>query len=718
MMLTIPGLARADRYEVLLRDGTTITGDQLRHLAERRALTLDNQQLLEVDNPLWVLRDTTLSVTRPREYIELVNGDRLIGTAHTVVTGETAWPWGDHLIVTNTLQSGNVRVRLDWLRRIVRSDVNEGQPAGDRFHLRLADGRELTPQSLRWMVSGAKLLTDGGIVEVAFDEMADICWPEQAIVPPLFGAAFLDGQQPKVVRTVTKDGQIFTFPHSMLAPAPERSFRESRQLLATRPPWSLDTIYFDRDAIVWQTYFRDDEMPLSLLPLIAQEHKAAFHHLPWRRNANVHGCILQCENASGELGIGMHSRTRLTFKLPPHASRFTSLVGFDRRVGNGGCVHVRVYVNDNASPAWERKYVRGSDGEQTVGPIDMQNAETLTLEADFAHEGRPAGADPLDICDWVNWLLPTVEVDRRAPSFASRRQEDIARLVPEIDGWQVKDDLLNELTLKPTLMLKDEGWRMALCSGARPLVLEKKTRIDLTNAWLRIEATAADMPGATHEIRVGVESDDVGSTVKGCLKTADWRYLGRVHVLHHHRYEEVTVRVIASAEEGSSRRELKGVVFRPLRLEPLVTGLPPDGKPIEPEVPVTSLEPLSAKCDGQTLSLVPGMVSTRVELNVRGWNFEQGYGVPSGSEITYALDPAWKRFVAIIGMSHWLLPAGQYQILVDNQVIWTSRHDFNRNHQGEQVNVELPKGGRTITLKLLDREHSSGAWAHAGFLTK
>jgi hypothetical protein len=267
-------------------------------------------------------------------------------------------------------------------------------------------------------------------------------------------------------------------------------------------------------------------------------------------------------------------------------------------------------------------------------------------------------------------------------------------------------------------MLKDEGWRMALCSGARPLVLEKKTRIDLTNAWLRIEATAADMPGATHEIRVGVESDDVGSTMKGCLKTSDWRYLGRVHVLHHHRYEEVTVRVIASAEEGSSRRELKGVVLRPLRLEPLVTGLPPDGKPIEPAVPITSLEPLSAKCDGQTLLLVPGMVSKRVELNVRGWIFEQGYGVPSGSEITYALDPAWKRFVAIIGMSHWLLPAGQYQILVDNQVIWSSRHDFTRNHQGEQVNVELPAGGKTITLKLLGESSSSGAWAHAGFLTK
>ena len=111
------------------------------------------------------------------------------------------------------------------------------------------------------------------------------------------------------------------------------------------------------------------------------------------------------------------------------------------------------------------------------------------------------------------------------------------------------------------------------------------------------------------------------------------------------------------------------------------------------------------------------MVTERVELNVRGWNFAEGYGVPTGSEITYALDPSWKRFVAVIGLADGWKGAGPYQIIVDDEIIWSSHHHYNRNRQGEQMNVELPTGGKTITLKMLG-ESSGGAWAHAGFLTK
>ena len=709
-------------YHALLRDGTTVAGDQLRHQTERRPITLDDRQLLDVDNPVWVLRAPKRTVAQPRTYIEFTNGDRLVGRAHAIVTGEAALPWADHLVVTDTLHTGGlVRVRMDWIRRIVRGHVNEASPGDTRFFIRLDDGREVTPRSLQWRASGARLLTDDGIVDVAFDRMVDFRFPLEHIVPPLPGAVFLEGDQPKIVRTVTTDGEVFTFPHSMLARAEYRkgrSYIESPELLATRPPWSLDTISFARDGIAWQTYLNDDEMPLSLLPLVKEESAAGVLHLPWRRNANVYGGMLRRGETASELGIGMHSHSKLTFALPSGASTFQSLLALDQAAGTGGCVHCRIYLNEDDQPIWQREFLQGRDGIQRIGPLEIRDAKTLTLEVDFADDERPEGADPLDIRDWVHWLLPTIQVDPQSPSFASRRQEDIERLVPEVEGWRVADDLLDHVTVRPSWHERGEGWRMALCSGKRPLVIERHLHVNLTNAWLHIEAAAADMPGALHEIRVQADSDDVGSTMNGRIRTMDkGRFHDRVHILWRHPHEEVTLRVTATPEEGSSRKELKGVVFRPLRLQPLIKGLPSGGTPIEPEVPITVLSPLKAICDGEPLSLRAGMVSERVELNVRGWNFSEGYGVPTDSEITYELDPSWKRFVAVIGLADGWKGAGPYQILIDGKVFWSSGHHYNRNRQGEQIDVELPPGGETITLKMLG-DSSGGAWAHAGFLTK
>jgi hypothetical protein len=36
----------------------------------------------------------------------------------------------------------------------------------------------------------------------------------------------------------------------------------------------------------------------------------------------------------------------------------------------------------------------------------------LILVADAAHQGRPAGTDPLNIRDVVDWIEPVIELDR------------------------------------------------------------------------------------------------------------------------------------------------------------------------------------------------------------------------------------------------------------------------------------------------------------------
>jgi hypothetical protein len=134
-------------------------------------------------------------------------------------------------------------------------------------------------------------------------------------------------------------------------------------------------------------------------------------------------------------------------------------------------------------------------------------------------------------------------------------------------------------------------------------------------------------------------------------------------------------------------------------------------------VALTSLKPQSAQLRGKSFELERGMASSRVPLNIRGWRFEAGFGAPTGSEITYRLDPAWRQFVAVIGLADGWHGAGPYEILLDDQPHWASPAALGRDDPGEQIVVPIPAGHRTITLKLSGRD-SIGAWAHAGFLTK
>ncbi len=725
VLLLLGRSAGAQRYEVQLRDGQVVRGDRLSLASDRNVPTLERKPLLDEKNPARVLRDTMPASPlttafadgegRAAKVIEMAGGDRLIGNLHEVVPGDNGAPSPGHLVVTASGHNGKVRVRLDWVRRIFprRQDavrVESGQ-------LRRSDGRVLAGRSLRWYPGGLRVLTNDGIQDVPIGDIAELHLPDGAPQLPLPGAAFVAGEGPTVVRTVTADGQVFTFPRGMLEEySPGRVVRRKQNYtaltaLATRPPWSLDTVVLAAEEVAWQIYLNADEAPLSLLPVVEEQQHSAVHHLRWLRNRNVHGSPLQIGDASCELGVGMHSHSRVTFALPAGSNAFTTRVGLDRRAGTGGCVHCRIYRDEETSPLWERKFLRGSDGAQEVGPLNIEGAQHLTLEVDFADEGRPQGSDPLDVRDWVNWMMPTVRVD---PSKL-RQQQYLWDLAPEIAGWSVTDELLAELTLSPHYYEKTNTWCMALSADQQPLVLSRDMHVNLTNAWLPIAAAAADMPGSLHTIGVIANVEEIGPTMNGRIKTQDkGRFNDRIHILHRVADQNAQLQLVVESAD-SARRGMKGVSFLPLQLQPLIVNLPADGQPIVPDVPLTSLQPISAQCHGQPITLRRGMVDERVKLNVRGWHFDEGFGVPTGSEVTYKLDPGWKKFVAVIGLANGWKGAGPYQVFVDDELIWTSDDDFTRNDQGEQIEVPLPASGETITLKLLGTE-SAGAWACAGFI--
>ena len=58
---------------------------------------------------------------------------------------------------------------------------------------------------------------------------------------------------------------------------------------------------------------------------------------------------------------------------------------------------------------------------------------------------------------------------------------------------------------------------------------------------------------------------------------------------------------------------------------------------------------------------------------------------------------------------------GPYEVLIDGESVFTSR-EFGWWSTSDQLDVSIPPGSKTITLKL-PVGTAYGAWAQAGFLT-
>lgn len=704
--------APAQHYWAMMRDGAIRTGQRLDGLDDPdRPVALDGKNLFDKAHALRTIRNVRQTPATCRNYLEMTNGDVLAGRIAGAVVGERALPLPDHLLVSDVPHTGSMLVRLDCVRRIVAGP--QLQLTYTPGYLRLADGRELQCRSIRWEGSGLKALNDDAILAIDFEQIAELHLPQsQPWLPPYSAAAWLADDAP-VVRSVTADGQAFTYPRRMVTTEFDKKLHGLRgttlDIFITRPAWALGSLLIDRDAVAVQTWLEPGEVPLSLLPIVEQQQKGGVHHRPWQRNRSVHGGPLHSGEVVSELGLGMHAFTGLTFQLPARAKSFTTSVGLNRLAGSDGCVHCRIWRDDkDGSPLWERKYLRGSDGVQRAGPLDISGAKQLILEVDFAHEGRPQGTDPLDVRDWVDWLLPLVQCEP-----VHDDAELLAQAVPEIAGWSMAPEQLKQIKLIPYWMKRNDQWAMAFDVGRQPLILSRQVQVNLGNAWLTLRAST-DSSRDVRMVSVQANGEKVASTMKGDVGTfSRGKFVERIYVLHGHAGETVNLEVIAVPHKKS--REMGAVALDWLALQPLIHHLAPGGEPIPPDVPLTSLSPATATHDGKPLTLTPGKLTSGNALNIHAWEFADGIGVPAGSEITYQLDPSWRRFVALIGLADGRQSAGPYQILLDDQLHWSSEQEFARNDQGEQISVSIPQGHKTITLRILGKE-SGGAWAHAGFL--
>jgi hypothetical protein len=96
-------------------------------------------------------------------------------------------------------------------------------------------------------------------------------------------------------------------------------------------------------------------------------------------------------------GIGMHSASRLTYRLDGKHRRFEAEVAIDDETDGRGSVVFRVFVDDRE--AYKSPVIRGGMPPAPIS-VDIRGGKRLSLIVDFAERG-----DELDHADWLNARL-------------------------------------------------------------------------------------------------------------------------------------------------------------------------------------------------------------------------------------------------------------------------------------------------------------------------
>jgi hypothetical protein len=81
--------------------------------------------------------------------------------------------------------------------------------------------------------------------------------------------------------------------------------------------------------------------------------------------------------------------------------------------------------------------------------------------------------------------------------------------------------------------------------------------------------------------------------------------------------------------------------------------------------------------------------------------------------MTYNLDPAWRRFVAVVGSDD-PYHHGPFLVLLDGKEAWRSGEAVDHGMLQQAV-VKIPPGTKTIALMTQDNM-TTGVWAQAGFM--
>ena len=437
-------------------DGTRLSGDEVGPWHDNDAQPqLAGRPLFDDAVPIRCLSNNWLDPPdRPKTMVEFVGGDRLPGRVVGNSDGtESPFPQRrPHLLIMPYVQldipggptRSRIGVAMDWVRRIVWKPVaGEYVPQTLFFH----DGRKLGFRSARLAQSEVRLLRTDGIRTVPLSEVAELHFPKADPWEAYFEqlAELSPDGSSMLIRLETSDGLIATSSLQRFQACCYGSKENPGswyQLI--QPAWSLDPLWVRHRAIRQRRYTMPEEVPLSTIdPLAGRQQSDLGGIRKWQIDRNVEGGPLASGGVGYHWGLGVQARNELEFPLPDLARAFRSRLGLDRLAGEGGCVTAAVSVGSTRKQSlFDSGILIGSADTRDTGRLSLDGLSgrpgTLLLTVDEAHEGRPDGADPLDVRDTFDWLEPIVELD------SAKLSEELFRhapgRMPAWQGWKATTD--------------------------------------------------------------------------------------------------------------------------------------------------------------------------------------------------------------------------------------------------------------------------------------
>ncbi len=499
------------RYIAVFTNGTRIEGETISGWHDNSATPqLDGTSLADPGRPLRWLRDTTLSAWQPTatagSYVELFGGDRLPGKVVGIVPGKSSdWTSTPAILIVHpavTLgaspQSGQrpIRVLAEEVRRVVfETTVPRRLKPGTLFY---RNGRTVAYRSLRWGEDAVTLLTLEGVCRVPLEEIAEVHLPQRdpwrryyrrvAMLSP-------DGTA-RLIRLETGDGLITTGSTDCFrAIAQHGTSNPSHWYHMIQPVWSLDPLWVRFTSIRTRWNFAPHEVPLSQFqPVESVQRSRLGNSWVWQADRNVQGGDLQSGGWPYGWGFGVHANCELFFEIPDCAQSFQSRIGMDQIAGKGGCARAMVYLDDTKGPPlFQSKHLIGSDNVEDTRVLKITGRggkpRRLVLVADSAQKDRPAGADPFDVRDHVDWLEPLVLLDRRKLQAEIRKHAP--ELIPAWHGWTVSVPGGGPV---PVQLQWDESDRYVpvVAAGNRTITFSTERQIGESDRWLRIHLRQID----------------------------------------------------------------------------------------------------------------------------------------------------------------------------------------------------------------------------------
>lgn len=526
-----------ERFLGMLNDGSRVNADKVVNWHDTTVQpTLAGKAVFDEANPFrWIVDQSVPLSAPPEASIEFFGGDCLPARVVDYQPRENDGFGNpvDLLIVEPLVTvdlpgrpvSAYLRLNPEWVKRIVfqrRANVSTAYQPGTAF---LHDGSQMRFRAVRWNQGVIAVLTEEGVQSLLLSQIAELHMPKRdgwvewfeqlgVLMPDLTG---------RLIQMESSEGvRITTSTQRFRAQFYGDKNKSENWFPLLQPAWSYDPITVPFKLVRTWRFFSPETLPLtSFEPTAARSGPVFSAGWNWRRDRGVQNTPLKNSGLAAGWGFGVHAPTELTLPLNPVATGLRCRVGLDQSIGEGGCVRARLELTSApGTPIWQSAVLVGPGSAVDTGWVNIPaqpEKTSVTLIADPMFDGRPAGSDPFDIRDCVDWLEPEWRIDR-----AKLQQEVTSRLgdrVPSLRNWDLAGsvpDVKGEMptvAIAPALAISNlwdatiptsPSYRLTFGPSGNAMTLSRKMKVGRNDRWLAVSVyrRAADPAPTFAQIRV------------------------------------------------------------------------------------------------------------------------------------------------------------------------------------------------------------------------